>query len=310
MSLDSPHMVKCICNTFGKYKRLKNGDNLVIDWKYIELLNELQSTQKLSAANKLTSLHVKYHSQKMKVHLAVQLFSNSVANALDYCRDILKLPQFKGSEATSEFLRIINDIFDVLNSRFPNRLGSKAPMSLKNKDNWMQIFERTEKYILNLTDIDGKKVLTGRNKTGFLGILVNIHTFKMLFCDIVENGNLPFLLTYKCCQDHLESFFGCIRSRFGCNNNPTAYQFMTTFKRLLIGTTAKLFTKSSNVFQQDQTELLDLFPTLSASIAHITEEYNIDNDILYFHDHDTLTEYQTDIVEYIAGSVCTRCRIQ
>ena len=84
MSLDSPHMVKCIRNTFGKYKRLKNGDNLVIDWKYIELLNELQSTQKLSAANKLTSLHVKYHSQKMKVHLAVQLFSNSVANALDY----------------------------------------------------------------------------------------------------------------------------------------------------------------------------------------------------------------------------------
>ena len=79
---------------------------------------------------------------------------------------------------------------------------------------------------------------------------------------------------------------------------------------MLIGTTAKLFMKSSNVFQQDQTELLDLFPTLDASIAHITEEYNIDSDILDFHDYDTLSEYQTDIIEYIAGSVCTRCRNQ
>ena len=57
MSLDSPHMVKLIRNTFGQLKQLKNGDNSVIDWKYIELLNELQSTEKLSAANKLTSLH-------------------------------------------------------------------------------------------------------------------------------------------------------------------------------------------------------------------------------------------------------------
>ncbi|KAF0719484.1 THAP domain-containing protein 9, partial [Aphis craccivora] len=31
---------------------------------------------------------------------------------------------------------------------------------------------------------------------------------------------LKYILTYKMSQDHLELFFGCIRSRGGSNNNP------------------------------------------------------------------------------------------
>lgn len=52
----------------------------------------------------------------MKVYLATQLFSTSVADAIDRCRS-LGLAQFQGSEATVEFIRNVNDTFDVLNSR-------------------------------------------------------------------------------------------------------------------------------------------------------------------------------------------------
>lgn len=51
--------------------------------------------------------------------------------------------------------------------------------------------------------------------------------------------NVPFPLLvylpgYKLRQDHIELFFGMVRSQGGCNNNPTARQFAASFKRLLI----------------------------------------------------------------------------
>ena len=52
----------------------------------------------------------------MKVNLAAQTFSVSVADAIDYCRDTLKLEQFQGSEATVKFIQTFDHLFDILNS--------------------------------------------------------------------------------------------------------------------------------------------------------------------------------------------------
>ncbi|KAJ3595028.1 hypothetical protein NHX12_004333 [Muraenolepis orangiensis] len=64
----------------------------------------------------------------MKVKLATQVFSSSVADALEYCNTLLHLPQFRGCEEMVEFLRTIDAAFDVLNSRNPLEKGYKAPM--------------------------------------------------------------------------------------------------------------------------------------------------------------------------------------
>lgn len=45
---------------------------------------------------------------------------------------------------------------------------------------------------------------------------------------------LKFLMTYKMSQDHIELFFGQIRSMGGCNKNPTARQFSAAYKKLLL----------------------------------------------------------------------------
>ena len=42
------------------------------------------------------------------------------------------------------------------------------------------------------------------------------------------------MLTFKFSQDHLELFFGCLRTRFGCNNNPSAKEFKIAYKKLLL----------------------------------------------------------------------------
>ena len=57
-----------------------------------------------------------YPSNKMKVVFAVQTLSRSCANALLFCENQLKLAEFNGSQATSEFLFKFNEIFDLLNS--------------------------------------------------------------------------------------------------------------------------------------------------------------------------------------------------
>lgn len=64
----------------------------------------------------------------MKVNLAAQLFSSSVADALEYCEKELKYPQFSGCLATVHFLRTIDAAFDVLNSHNPFSKGHKAPI--------------------------------------------------------------------------------------------------------------------------------------------------------------------------------------
>ncbi|KAB0801379.1 hypothetical protein PPYR_05733, partial [Photinus pyralis] len=94
--LDPCHMVKLVRNTFGDKKLMLDQNGNCIQWKYIDELMKLQETEGLHLGNKLRSAHVYFVKQKMKVKLAVQLLSNSVADALEYCDAQLNLDEFKG----------------------------------------------------------------------------------------------------------------------------------------------------------------------------------------------------------------------
>ena len=59
----------------------------------------------------------------MKVNLAAQCISSSVADALDFCCSHLKLAQF---QATSKFLHILDHLFVFTNSRNPSAQKLKA----------------------------------------------------------------------------------------------------------------------------------------------------------------------------------------
>jgi len=311
---DACHMIKLVRNAFADMKILKNAAGQEIKWQFIESLHEIQVEEGLHAANKLRKAHIDFRKQKMKVSLATQTLSNSVADALRFCREKLQLNKFADSEATEEFIRIFNDIFDVMNSK--NIFGRylKSPMCLDNEENWMSVFKRTREYILGLSLQDETKIVRSKRKTGFIGFLMNIKALQNIFDFYVRSGHLKYLLTYKMSQDHLELFFGCIRSRLGCNNNPTAKQFQDSYKRLLIH--GVLEGLHGNCLPQDDTQVLSIDIVSNLGIKEKRDEINqvrsahdlIDTE--WDHDYVTsltkinqLSGFQESVTEYIAGFV-------
>lgn len=67
-------------------------------------------------------------------------------------------------------------------------------------------------------------------------------TILFLYEELVKSERIDFLSTYKLSQDHLDFFFSAVRAKGGFNNNPTATQFKSAFKRLLVHGELKHFT--------------------------------------------------------------------
>ena len=234
--LDVCHMLKLIRNTLGDSGTLHDKDGNTISWQYLVELQKLQEKESLRLGNKLKLSHIQWWQQKMKVNLAAQTFSASVADAISYCRDTLKLPQFQGSEATVKFIQTFDHLFDILNSRNPCAKGFKAALRKSNQHTWESFLDEAREYIIGLKNASGHLMYTTRRKTGFVGFLVAIDSIKSIFHELVgrEGAPMTYILTYKFSQDHLELFFGAIRSSGGFNNNPTAEQFTAAYKRLLL----------------------------------------------------------------------------
>ena len=90
-------------NALGSWKTLIDGKNNVIRWQHIVDLYEYQKNNGFTLANKLTKQHVMFEKNPMKVKYAVQVLSQSVANALLTMSE-LKQEKFENVEATVEYL--------------------------------------------------------------------------------------------------------------------------------------------------------------------------------------------------------------
>lgn len=148
---------------FGDLKTIIDGSNKYIRWQYITDLYNLQKEENLHLANKLRSAHIQYHKQKMKVRFATQLFSKFAAQALQVCKDDLRLPQFQNCSATIEFLSKFNDIFDILNSKNMKQFNYKQPLNSLNYTKIMDKLEECKTYILNLQLQNGTLIVDSVN---------------------------------------------------------------------------------------------------------------------------------------------------
>ena len=77
------------------------------------------------AGNKLTARHISWTKQKLKVNIAAQMLSSSVADALEFCKTDLGLQEVEPCAATVRYIRIVDQAFDLLNSRNPLAKGTK-----------------------------------------------------------------------------------------------------------------------------------------------------------------------------------------
>lgn len=89
-------------------------------------------------ANKLRREHLTFKNNIMKVKLATQLFSRSVATALSFCNSELKIPNFNDVLPTSNMVIMINDLFDI----FGSKTHGYGPKRAMNKENYPRIFKK------------------------------------------------------------------------------------------------------------------------------------------------------------------------
>ncbi|KAM7282371.1 hypothetical protein ISCGN_004034 [Ixodes scapularis] len=299
--LDACHMLKLMRNLLAEKQCIRNGAGRVVAWKYLEALDSLQQQEGLHAANKLRKKHIDFQRQKMKVSLAAQTLSRSVSCALLFCKE-KGIRGFEGVEATAEFAAAVDNIFDLSNSCHPLGRGSKAPIRAVNKDAMLKRIDQASHYLRGLKDFTGQPLSQGARKTPILGFLLVLESIKGLAEDLVWGPSPPLrcLLTRKLSQDHLELFFATVRNRTGNNDNPTALEFRSAYRKCLVADvqpstrgncqvdgTATLLVSSSGCRQQVQAR----DEAATSEGTHETTSYQ------------PLSQFAECVVEYIAGNV-------
>ena len=162
----------------------------------------------------------------MNVKLSAQSLSESVSIALKSMRDDFSHESFKNVEGTAKFFSLINEAFDILNSReLYNKNSLKIGISASNIDAISSRVEYIISYIKNLKTADGIAVIETRKKTGYIGFIISLQNVLNIYNNYYKCHD-GYLLTYKLSQDHLETFFSAVRSKGGYSNNPTCYQFI------------------------------------------------------------------------------------
>lgn len=190
----------------------------------------------------------------MHVRTAVETLSASTANAMEFIMKNGNV-EFAESSATIKGVRYFDSLWDVFNTqRIRTDVANvyKSALNPKNKNEIFSFLNEVKEYILSLRILNPKTkkkipIVKSIWKTGFRGFVVNIISLMDMYSEFVEkNEYMDYLATYRLSQDHLEMFFGKIRSMNGSNDNPTAVQFKSAYRKLLQNLDIKV-SRDSNV---------------------------------------------------------------
>ena len=110
----------------------------------------------------------------MKLALAAQTLSSSVANSIEYCCNVLKLKKFERSEATIRFIRCIDRLFDFMNSRNPFTKRYKAALRSSTEDSWRKSILAEIEYLKGITDVTGTPMYKTRRYVSFVGFVTAV----------------------------------------------------------------------------------------------------------------------------------------
>ena len=237
------------------------------------------------------------------------------------------LTQFKGSEATERFIRFMDRVFDILNSRNPLGQGFKSPIRKANEHVWWPFLQEFSHYIMQLRTTTGKCLHSHPKQTGFIGLYITIQSIRGVYDGLcnVDMPTLQYLLTYKFSQDLIELLFNAIRARGGWCLNPTPMYFSNSYCRLLTHHQVKAV--NGNVQAMDKKEILclvrskverfrDTIPCDDSLNVGLARRYGLDDSVENSKDNDelekehmivpdlfTLSEFSNNAVALMSGYV-------
>ena len=225
---DPCHLLKSARNVLEK-NNVQNGD-CNAKWEHIKSLYDLDAKRSYRLAPRLGSQHINLTAfSKMRVRLAAQTLSHSVAAALEMNCAVGTMTS--DALVTAEYAKKFDTMFDCFNSSeaYCTKVY-RSSFSAKSKH---------RNYLLNtmswLFSLRVSSLTTGRDITSqvkcFNGLRNNINALLLLWDDLHSNHGFRFLLTRRLNQDPLEIFFGVIRQAGGFNANPTPYQFRNAYRK-------------------------------------------------------------------------------
>ncbi|KAK7604830.1 hypothetical protein V9T40_006016 [Parthenolecanium corni] len=191
-----PYLLKSLRNNF-----------LIHDFQYLDKIarfDDIQKTYDIDVKNdsaqalrRITKAHLEPDNfAKMSVKLAAQLFSPSVSLTI---RTVLQTGESISPPAkhTASFVELVNDVFDILNSRqlfHNNPLKTALTKSASNKS--FDIFKKTSQCFINL------KQLVNKNHKGcmvrpycFNGLVQTINGVLELFENEKDEADFSHFLT-------------------------------------------------------------------------------------------------------------------
>ena len=184
-----------------------------------------------------------------------------MANAIEFLKQE-ELTLFQNSDGTIKFIRIIDRLFDFLNSRSPFGKGFKKPITPNCIQNLRNIVDEYIQYLFSLQNKEGKSLYSTYRKTFIYGMAVAAKSVLDVTEDLfIENKSYKYILTYTFSQDHIELLLSKIRSRHGFNNNPNALQFRNAMRQILLRNDIKQYTNAN---------CIELDTNISGSICKFT----------------------------------------
>lgn len=99
-------------------------------------------------------------------------------------------------------------------------------------------------------------ILRSDSKTPYFGFYMNTISFVGIYFEYIKPSHMQNFYAFSISQDHVETFFGCIRQRGGHNCNPTSQHFMAAYRRLLVHN--EVVSPDAGNCENDITKVLDV----------------------------------------------------
>lgn len=231
---DVPYLVKSVRNNLLKYDfEFMDSDEtkLTAKWEDIQKFYSQDSQRSYRLAPKLTESHIKPNNfEKMKVKTATQVFSNTVAAAMNVSIDLGQLES--SAIGTIKFIELFDKTFDVLNSSTLNDTN-KYKNAFASKPYQNELLDKFESFLSTVTVINKNKKNVTNSIQCLKGLKISIQSIKCLATDLQAKG-FSFLYTKRLNQDPLDIFFGSVRQQVGNCREPTPQQFTRAFRKLFM----------------------------------------------------------------------------
>lgn len=299
---DPPHLIKATRNNFMKHKFVLGTEET--SWDFIKRFYEEDQKLHCRLAPKLTAAHIAPNNfQKMKVRLAVQVLSATLAAAINTYISVGIFPP--SAMSTVRFIERFNNLFDIFNSS--SQMSSKRyGQAFKNQPFHLSFLEDTLDYLKKVRII----ARNGNDITNKIKLIrcwqVSINSVRSLWIYLNENG-FNFLLTRRLNQDSLENFFGTMRKQGGNARNPTPIQFYHSFKKMYCMNYIHVDSENCSpdfATMLSRIDVKDIYKDKDTEEPNLEPCNRLDNVHLEYRKSDIL---QLNSLRYICGYLIRRC---